>query len=169
MIYLRDLNSTIPNARNFKYLDFVKSDTATRKNISNIPTEEEWQNVELLATNILQPLREKFGPIKISSGFRSVELCLAVGSNAKSWHSHGCAADIEPVYSSVKLYTILKYINLNLTYCELIAEFFDSAGGGWVHVAFNKDSSLNTKKIKLKDVNHNYEFVDLNYLEKLYG
>lgn len=163
---LRDLSSTIPGARNFKYIDFVKSDTATRKSIPNIPTEEEWKNVENLAVNILQPLREHFGPITVSSGFRSVDLCLAVGSTAKSWHTKGCAADIEPGYSSIKLYTVLEYINLNFDYCELIAEFFPT---GWVHVAFNKDASLNTKKIKLKDKNHNYDFVELAYIKNLYG
>jgi hypothetical protein len=57
---MRNLNSKIPGAPNFKYREFIKSDTAIRKGIDNIPIDEHWENIEKLAVNILQPLREIF-------------------------------------------------------------------------------------------------------------
>ena len=162
---LRDLNACIPGAMNFKYGDFVRSDTAIRLNIPNIPTENQWQSIEYVATQILQPIRDEFGLIRVTSGFRSVPLCLAVGSNSKSWHSHGCAVDLDPCSSKVRLITILEFIHLHLSCHELIAEYFPY---GWVHVASGKGIAP-TKKIKLKDKDHNYSFETLDYIKDLYA
>lgn len=161
---LRDLNAKIPGAPNFQYKEFIKSDTAMRKGISNIPTEEHWQYLEALAVNILQPVREKFGRLRITSGYRSVELCEAVGSNKNSNHARGMAADFEPISSNVRLFNILEYIHNELNFRELIAEYFDS---GWIHCAYSE--GRNVKTLKLKDNNHHYKRVSLDYIRGLYG
>ena len=159
----RDLNLSIPGAPNFKYIDFVKSDTAIRKGINNIPTEEQWKSIELLATKILQPIRNKFGAIRITSGFRSVELCEAVGSNSNSNHSRGEAADIEPLDPKVKLIDIANFIVQYLDFRELILEFFPD---GWCHVAYRSDANI--KEIKLKDDHHNYVRMTWEGVQKFY-
>jgi len=58
---MRNLNAKIPGARNFKYKEFIKSDIALRRGIDNTPTEEHWQNIEKLAVNVLQPVRNNLG------------------------------------------------------------------------------------------------------------
>jgi zinc D-Ala-D-Ala carboxypeptidase len=160
---MRDLNAKIPGAEGFTYKEFVKSDTATRKGIKNEPTEEQWKCIELLAKEVLQPIRNEFGRIRITSGFRSVELCEAVGSSSKSNHTRGEASDIEPLEKGITLFDILEFIHDNLEYRELIAEFFPA---GWIHVAYREGGNI--KKLKLKDDKHNYEEVSLNYLKTLY-
>ena len=50
-----------------------------------------------MCENILQPVRDHFGRVKITSGFRSVELCEAIGSSARSQHARAEAADFEVV------------------------------------------------------------------------
>lgn len=160
---MRDLNVKLPDAASFRYKEFVRSQTALRKGIINKPNEEQWKCIELLAKEVLQPIRNEFGRIRITSGFRSVKLCEAVGSNRNSNHARGQAADIEPIGSDVKLIDIIEFICNELEYRAVIAEYFPD---GWVHVAYRE--RRNVKRLKLKDKKHNYENVSLNYLKSLY-
>jgi len=167
------LNSKIPGAPNFKYKEFVKSDTATRLGIVNTPNKEQWQNIERLAVNVLQPIRDKFGSIRITSGFRSEELCIAVGSfsmvNGKrivtSNHARGEASDIEPATRGVTLMDVVEWAYNNLEFRTIICEYFDR--DGWIHIDYRENGNLH--RLKLKDADHNYENIDLDYLNKLYG
>lgn len=161
---LRDLNATLPNAPNFKYGEFVKSSTAIRYGIINEPNEQQWQSIERVAGNIIQPVRNAFGPIRITSGFRCPELCIKVGSNPNSNHARGEALDFEPMTPGVTLFQVLEWIHRNLEYRELIAEFFP---GGWIHAAYRLNK--NVRKLKLKDKTHNYSAVTIAELQRLYG
>ncbi len=160
-----DLNSIIPGAPNFKYREFIKSDVAIRKGISNIPTNKnQWRNIEILARNILQPVRTKFGPIRITSGFRSAELNKAINGNIKSNHCIGQAADIEPLKNGIAPLDILCWIHYNLGYRELIAEYLPE---GWVHVAYRRGD--NNKQLKIKDKKHNFNRGDIKQIKNLYA
>lgn len=160
------LTDRMPNAPNFTYREFIRSVIATRHNIINMPDDEDvWKNLESLASNVLQPIRNKFGPIRILSGFRTKTLNKIIGGSDNSWHCFGCAADLEPMDTNIKLMDVVEFVHSNLEYRELIAEFFDL--DGWVHVAYVK--GLNKRKLKLKDSVHNYKLVSIDYLKQLYG
>lgn len=161
---MRDLNAKVPGAPNFRYYEFIKSYEANRLEIENIPNEEQWQNLEKLAINILQPVREQFGPIRISSGFRSAKLNKAVKGSLRSAHMYGIASDIEPVRNSVSLLDVGGYIAEYLEFRELIFEYLDT--NGWVHVSYYEGS--NDKIIKIKDRTHNYKVMDLETIVDLY-
>jgi len=148
---------------NFTYSEFLKSEVALRKGIKNIPNEKQIKNIELLTANILQPVRDKFGGILITSGYRSPELCIAIGSTVTSNHTRGQASDIEPIDQNVQLIDILNWIYENCEFRELIAEHFPN---GWVHVAYRE--GYNNRQLKLKDSYHNYEKCDIDYINKLY-
>ncbi len=160
---MRNLKAKIPGASNFKYKELVRSSIALRKGIKNEPNEEQWKCIELLAKEILQPIREKFGRIRITSGFRCVELCVAVGSSKYSNHARGQAVDIEPLEDGVTLVEILEFVHDNLEYRSLIGEFLPS---GWVHIAYRPAG--NVKRFKLKDENHDYDSVTIDYIRNLY-
>ena len=50
------------------YREAVKSNTATRRGIDNIPDVEELENMKLIAEKVFEPLRNHVGgPIKINS------------------------------------------------------------------------------------------------------
>lgn len=148
---------------NFQYKEFTKSNTAMRRGIPNVPNNEQWRCVEALVVNILQPIRQKFGRLRITSGFRSVALCEAIGSNKNSNHARGQAADIEPLAKRVTLLDVLKYVSTSLPHRELIAEYFPD---GWIHVAYREGGNI--KELKLKDNNHNYARVELSYITDEY-
>ena len=154
-----DLNTTIPGAKNFKYKEFLYSPMAIRHNIKNIPNKKELRNIEILARNILQPVRNKFGAIRILSGFRCKKLNDLVNGSSDSNHLRGEAVDIEPLNNKIKLVDVVKWIHYNTGYRELICEYFPN---GWIHIAYRKGD--NNKQLKMKDSKHNYNRVDIKYI-----
>ena len=77
-------------SENFTLSEMTKSQTAIRKNIDNTPTDEHIENLKHVAETLLQPIRNHFGkPVTVSSGYRSVDLCEAIGSSSRSQHAKG--------------------------------------------------------------------------------
>jgi uncharacterized protein YcbK (DUF882 family) len=108
--------------RNFTLSELTKSDTAIRRGINNNPSAEQVEKLKSLCENILQPVRDHFGRVKITSGFRSEELCLAIGSSARSQHAKAEAADFE--CPGVDYAELADWIHKNLPYDQLILEFY---------------------------------------------
>ena len=112
----------------------TKSQTAIRKGIKNEPSTEHVENLIHLAKTVLQPIRDEFGrPVVISSGYRSPELCEAIGSSSKSQHAKGEAADFE--IPGVDNKRLASWIVANCDFDQLILEFYDGVdpNSGWVH------------------------------------
>ena len=123
---------------NFTLDELVKSQTAVRKDINNMPNPDQIENLKALAANILQPVRSHFDkPLIISSGFRCAELCIAIGSSINSQHAKGEAADFEIWGTSNE--ELAKWIKSELEYDQLILEFWseDNPNSGWVHCSFS--------------------------------
>lgn len=82
-------------SENFELKEFTNSDTAKLKGIANDPMPEAVKAIENLVTNLLQPLRTKYGKrMVINSGYRCPELNKAVKGSATSQHLKGEAADV---------------------------------------------------------------------------
>ena len=129
-------------SKSFTLNELTKSQEATRLGIDNIPNEEHIENLKILCEKILQPLRDYYGmPVSVSSGYRSVTLCEAVGSSAKSQHTKGQAADFEIFGVANK--DVADFITQNLEYDQCILEFWNEnePNSGWVHCSFNKDGN----------------------------
>ena len=121
-------------SNNFSLKEMVKSQTAERKGINNNPSEDHMNNLKLLCENVLQPVRDHFGKsVMISSGFRSPELCEAIGSSTKSQHARGEAADFE--IAGVDNKELATWISKNTEFDQLILEFYKEGdpNSGWVH------------------------------------
>ena len=125
--------------RNFSLLELTKSDTAIRKGIDNQPNADQVDKLKLLCENILQPVRDHFGRVKVTSGFRSVELCTAIGSSANSQQAKAEAADFECI--GVDNAELFDWIKLNLEPDQLILEFYTPGepNSGWIHCSWVAD------------------------------
>ena len=76
--------------------EVIRSESAKRNGISNMPTEAHIANFKLLAEKVFEPIRVNFRcPINISSAYRSVELNRAVKGSATSQHCTGEAIDVD--------------------------------------------------------------------------
>ena len=122
---------------NFSLLELTKSQTAERKGIDNTPSPAHQESLKLLCTHILQPVRDHFERVvSVSSGYRSPELCLAIGSKTTSQHAKGEAADFEIFGVSNK--ELADWIHFNLNYDQLILEYWkeEDPNSGWVHCSY---------------------------------
>ena len=126
---------------NFTLEELTKSETALRKNMPNVPTEDDIANLKLLADNVLQPLRDHYRVgIKVNSGYRSPDVNAAVGGSRTSDHCKGQAADIE--IPGIANAVLAQYIKDNLQYTQLILEFYTPGipDSGWVHVSYDANN-----------------------------
>ena len=82
-------------SKNFTLSEITKSNTATRLNIKNAPSQEHLNNMQMLIRDLIQPMRDALGPIRVSSGYRSPALNRAIGGSSKSQHCKGQAVDIQ--------------------------------------------------------------------------
>ena len=106
-------------SKHFKLEEFEKSQTATRKGIKNKAGSGEIKNLTDLCYEILEPVRAKFDkPITITSGYRSPELCEAIGSKPTSQHTTGNATDFE--IAGVSNLQVALWIQNNCDFDQLI-------------------------------------------------
>ena len=124
--------------------ELTPSSTAKRLGIKNEPTPAHLESLKLLATNVLDKVREHFGkPIWISSGYRSKALNdVTPGSSATSQHCSGEAADLDQDGrgTGVSNKMVFDYIKDHLNFDQLIAEFPEKGNPSWVHVSYDPDN-----------------------------
>ena len=123
-------------SRNFTLQELIKSDTAIRLDINNNPNSGQIEKLKALCENILQPVRDHFGRVKVTSGFRSEQLCLKIGSSVNSQHAKAEAADFECV--GVDNAELFDWIKNNLEPDQLILEFYTPGepNSGWIHCSW---------------------------------
>ena len=140
---------------NFSLEELTKSQTAVRKGIDNTPGPEHQDNLKSLCEMILQPIRDHFGQVvSVSSGYRSPELCVAIGSSTQSQHAKGQASDFEIFGVSNK--ELADYINQNIRYDQLILEYWKPSdpNSGWVHCSFSPRENRKQYLKAYKDENN---------------
>jgi zinc D-Ala-D-Ala carboxypeptidase len=136
--------------------EVVRSESAKRKGISNMPTPEHIANFKILAEKVFEPIREHFRcPIHISSGYRSKELNAAIGGSLTSQHCSGEAIDIDMdgTPNGVTNRMVFDYIKDNLEFDQLIYEFGDSNNPDWVHVSYETTGKQRKQILKAIRVN----------------
>jgi len=132
-------------SENFTMAEFIKSDTANRLGIDNTPEGQHLEAAKALFENVVQKVRDHFGPTVINSGYRCPELNEAVRGSKTSQHCHGEAADIE--VPGVANGDLAQWIVDNLDFDQVILEFYTPGqpSSGWVHVSYKADGT-NRKK-----------------------
>ena len=117
--------------------ELIRSESAKRLGISNMPTDEHIENLKQLAENIFEPIREHFNhPIYISSGYRSQKLNAAIGGALNSQHNRGMAIDIDMDGTDIKNSAIFEYAK-TLPFDQLIWEFGTKENPDWVHISYS--------------------------------
>jgi len=153
-------NSRKSISKHFRHYEVIRSETAAREEIDNqIYCPRVRYNAEQLGANVLDPVREHFGPYGPNSWFRGEDLERVIaGSGYLSWckrhgrevnevswkiyffnkqHPQGCAADIE--IDGVSNDDLFMWIKDNLKFDQLIREFAVAGQprSGWVHVSWD--------------------------------
>ena len=153
-------------SKNFTLAELTKSNTATRLGISNTPDKEGIHKLRLLATTILQPLRNAVGPLRITSGYRSESLNKAIGGSNKSQHSKCEAVDLQYVkrgrMDNMKIFNSI--ISLGLDFDQIILEFGgatadrDSDYPDWIHLSWKITDNRRQILVAYKDENNKTKY-----------
>lgn len=122
-------------AEHFTLREMIQSGTACRLGIENIPDEKQVAHLRALCQEVLEPLRRRFGVIRISSGFRCEVLNKAVGGVPNSQHLRGQAADIH-CSTMEEAQVKFNYIRRYLSFDQLLLEQRLSNGCCWLHVSY---------------------------------
>jgi hypothetical protein len=119
-------------SKNFKLREFLVSQEATRKGMVVVPSEAELENLRRLCVEVLQPVRDLYGRMQITSGLRPTWLNNMVGGSQSSAHIYGCAADVEflDFDNSYVFGHLHDFTGHNLPVDQIIAEFLPE---GWIH------------------------------------
>lgn len=122
----------------FRLREFIISATAVQHGIDNTPPREAVERMEALCREVLEPLRRRFGVIRITSGYRCKRVNELVGGAPTSQHMRGEAADISIGSLDVgrKMYD---YIRNNLKFDQLLLERNRKKGSRWLHVSYRAD------------------------------
>jgi hypothetical protein len=119
--------------KNFTLEEMTASNIAKSKKIDNTPNEKQIEALKALCENVLQPVRDLVGPIKVNVGFRSDALSKATkGSSKTSQHPKGEAADLDSADNAKLFNTIRSHVPFD----QLIWEHGDDNQPAWVHVSF---------------------------------
>lgn len=153
-------------SKNFTLKELCYSSTALRRGIDNEPSKEGILKLTLLATELLQPLRERLGALRVTSGYRSPQLSEAIGSSSNSQHCRYEAIDLQFVrrgkMDNLAIYNTL--IELDLDYDQCILEFGDATqyidpnNPAWIHLSWKISDNRRQTLVAYKDENNKTKY-----------
>lgn len=118
--------------RFFTFKELTRSNTAIKHGINNEPSSQERENLRLLVTEVLDPLREALGkPVIVNVAYRNDIVNKLVGGVPSSQHREGKAADISCA-SFTPQQICDEVLRLKLPFDQMINEF-----NRWVHISYN--------------------------------
>lgn len=118
---------------NFKYSECIH----THYQLNNTPNPEQLECIKFLINNLLQPVRNNFGEIEITSCFRSTLVNKMAGGAPTSQHTKGQAVD----FKCKDMKKVFYWIKDHLEFDQLIWEFGDEDAPDWIHVSLKKDNN----------------------------
>lgn len=127
-----DWAAPLPTAPHFTLGELVRSDTARAYGLDNTPGPQVIARLLRLAGEVLEPLRRRFGPLLVSSGYRSPELNWFVSLSRRSLHCRGRAADLRPMVRSLRALDLAACAYQRLPCQEVILYY---PPGGWLHLS----------------------------------
>ena len=164
-------------SKNFTLAELTKSNTAKRFGISNMPDKIGIHKLRLLATELLQPIRDRLSaPLRITSGYRSESLNKAIGGSFKldengnyvalSQHCKCEAVDLQFVkrgkMDNMKIFECL--INSAIEFDQCILEFGgatadkDSDNPDWIHLSWKIKGNRRQILVAYKDENNKTKY-----------
>lgn len=123
-------------SEHFMLYEMTRSGVAADNDLTNRPNDKQTEALRALCQHVLEPLRRRFGPIVISSGYRSPAVNRLIhGAAANSQHTKGEAADLV-IGTAERGVAMYRYIRENLDFDQLIWEPIGARQPRWIHVSY---------------------------------
>lgn len=105
----------------------------SHRTIDNKPEPVVVERLIVLCKYFLEPVRDVFGPLWITSGYRCPALNRAIGGSASSAHMYGCAADFVPITDTLTVDIVNWIVHPSgIDYDQVIDEY--SSTDNWIHL-----------------------------------
>ena len=143
-------------SKNFVLSEITRSNTAKRLGIDNGPDKNHLRSIQRLITNLIQPMRDALGPIRISSGYRNPNVNRAIGGSTKSQHCKGEALDLQ-FWKDGKICNKEIYdwvLSSDVEFDQMINEF-DFA---WIHISLKEKNNRNQVLEAYKDEDNDTKY-----------
>ena len=143
-------------SKNFILSEITRSNTAKRLGIDNGPDKNHLRSIQRLITNLIQPMRDALGPIRISSGYRNPNVNRAIGGSTKSQHCKGEALDLQ-FWKDGKICNKEIYdwvLSSDVEFDQMINEFDFS----WIHISLKKEDNRNQVLEAYKDEDNDTKY-----------
>lgn len=129
----------------FTLREFVRSGAAVRHKIENTPQPVHIARLRALCQQTLEPLRRRFGVIRITSGYRCPKLNAIVGGAETSQHTLGEAADIHVGgrETGEKMFAYVQ--SEHIPFDQMILEHSRSRAAYWLHISLRSDRPGNRR------------------------
>ena len=98
------------------------------------------KNMNMLVDNVLDPLREKIGAIRITSGYRTPAYNKQIGGATNSQHCKGEAVDLQPLQTNIE--EVFSLIIREFPYDQVILEK-NNKGSKWIHISYSTTNRKN--------------------------
>ena len=137
-------------SKNFTLDELIVTSTSG----SNIPPGLHKEKLLYTANYLLQPVRDKWGPVVVNSGYRSQAVNTTIGGSSTSQHCKGEAADIRT--PTADLWEVYLWILDNLNFGQCIYE--EKGAAKWIHISLPRVDKPNQQALLYEDgVYSNYE------------
>ena len=159
-----------------KYLSYnevIKSYTASKLGIKNIPSESQLKNIIEWARNIFDPVRSFIGkPLGCHTIYRSPELNKEIKGSPTSQHmaNKGAAGDIDAdIYGYGNNIDTFNFIRGSLDFDQLIAENIGNDKVEWIHCSYvsPEENRKEVLMMYIKKGKKYYEYYDKERFEQL--
>ena len=125
----------------FSYDEMTRSEWARKHHVDNTPDELQLAALINLCRTLGEPLRQRFGPIRVNSGFRSAAVNEGVGGVGNSKHLTGEAIDIH-IESPEQGRDFYRFILAHVDFDQLLFEY-NRKGAMWIHCSVCLDPQQN--------------------------
>lgn len=137
-------------SKNFTLDELIVTSTSD----SNIPPSIHKEKLLYVANYLLQPTRDRWGPVVVNSAYRSEAVNAAIGGSSTSQHPRGEAADIRT--PDADLWEVYLWILENLSFGQCIYE--EKGSAKWIHISLPRLDKPNQQALLFKDgIYTNYE------------
>lgn len=119
--------------------------THTNTGLPNAPSAEDAARLADLASTILQPIRDHWGGIWVTSGYRGKAVNEKVGGSPTSQHCKGEAADLKPLEANID--SVFRWLvkESRIPYGQAILEKVGDKE--WIHVSLTRKDKPNHQSL----------------------